>query len=126
MRNSLLPGDFRNAFALAVQVVNQLPLDFDIRAYTDKVFRMYGGKEEPVPFRCCMEILDQIIDRFGDGIQLDNVTEKYFSVTVPVCLGTTFCGRVFMFTGRMTIEGPDAAAREYAGYLEKALDDVLA
>ena len=49
MRNSLLPGDFRNAFALTIQVVNQLPLDFDIRAYTDKVFRIYGGKEEQGP-----------------------------------------------------------------------------
>ena len=43
------------------------PEGFDIRDYTDKVFRMYGGQEEKVTLRCSMEILDQVIDRFGTG-----------------------------------------------------------
>ncbi len=108
------------------QARKETPAGFDIRDYTDKVFRMYGGPEETVTLRCRMEILDQVIDRFGDGIQLEDVTEEFFTVKVPVCLSTTFYGWVFMFTGQMTIEAPDYVAREYAGYLEKALDDVLA
>ena len=51
------------------------PEDFDIRNYTDKVFRMYGGAEEDVTLKCDMEIPDQVIDRFGDGAELKNSRE---------------------------------------------------
>ena len=100
------------------------PEDFDIRDYTDKVFRMYGGPEEEVTLRCSLEILDQVIDRFGEGIELRDVTEDAFTVTVPVSLSTTFYAWVFQFVGRMSITAPESAREEYAGYLKKALEDV--
>ena len=65
------------------------PEGFNVRDYTDKVFRMYGGMEEKVTLRCSMEILDQVIDRFGDGIEI-KAGKKHFTVTVPVSLSTTF------------------------------------
>lgn len=92
------------------------PDDFDIRDYTDKVFRMYGGPEEKVTLRCSMEILDQVIDRFGDGIGLKNVSKETFEVTVPVSLSTTFYAWVFQFVGKMRILVPDYVRKAYAGY----------
>jgi len=32
---------------------------------------------------------------------------------------------VFQFVGQMAVTGPEHVRTEYAGYLEKALDDVL-
>lgn len=100
------------------------PEGFDIRDYTDKVFRMYGGPEERVTLRCNMEILDQVIDRFGDGIDIKS-GKKHFTVTVPVSLSTTFYAWVFQFVGKMSIICPEHVREAYAGYLEEALDDVL-
>ena len=100
------------------------PEDFDIRDYTDKVFRMYGGTEEKVTLRCDLEILDQVIDRFGDGIGI-RPGRKHFTVTVPVCLSTTFYAWVFQFVGKMSILAPEYVRVKYAGYLEEALDDAL-
>ena len=109
------------------QMVNKrvpVPEGFDIRDYTDKVFRMYGGPEEKVTLRCSLEILDQVIDRFGDGIELKR--EKwYFMVTVPVNLSTTFYAWVFQYVGKMSIVAPEHVREAYAGYLEEALDDAL-
>ena len=101
------------------------PEDFDVRDYTDKVFRMYGGPEEEVTLRCHLEILDQVIDRFGDGIELKSVTKHHFLVTVPVSLSTTFYAWVFQFVGKMSILAPEHVREAYAGYLQEALDDVL-
>jgi predicted DNA-binding transcriptional regulator YafY len=101
------------------------PEDFDVRDYTDKVFRMYGGPEEKVTLRCNLEILDQVIDRFGEGIELKSVTGHHFLVTVPVSLSTTFYAWVFQFVGKMSILAPEHVRESYAGYLEQALDDVL-
>ena len=100
------------------------PEGFDIRDYTDKVFRMYGGQEEKVTLRCSMEILDQVIDRFGDGIEI-KPGKKHFTVTVPVSLSTTFYAWVFQYVGKMSIICPEHVREAYAGYLEEALDDVL-
>ena len=100
------------------------PEDFDVRDYTDKVFRMYGGLEEKVTLRCSMEILDQVIDRFGDGIDI-KAGKKHFTVTVPVSLSTTFYSWVFQYVGKMSIIAPEHVRTSYAGYLEEALDDVL-
>lgn len=100
------------------------PEKFDVRDYTDKVFRMYGGLEEKVTLRCNLEILDQVIDRFGDGIEI-KPGKKHFTVTVPVSLSTTFYAWVFQYVGKMSILAPEHVREAYAGYLEEALDNVL-
>ena len=97
---------------------------FDVRDYTDKVFRMYEGIEEEVTLRCSMEIIDQVIDRFGDGIEI-RPGKKHFTITVPVSLSTTFYAWVFQYVGKMSIISPEYVREAYAGYLEEALDDVL-
>ena len=101
------------------------PETFDIRDYTDKVFRMYGGPEEEVTLKCSKEILDQVIDRFGDGVELKKVRKDSFEVTVPVGLSTTFYAWVFQYVGKMQILGPEYVRTEYAWYLQDAIDDTL-
>lgn len=101
------------------------PDGFDIRDYTDKVFRMYGGPEEEVTLRCSMEILDQVIDRFGDGVELKPGHNGHFMITVPVSLSTTFYAWVFQFVGKMSIVSPEHVREAYAGYLSEAIDEVL-
>ncbi len=108
------------------------PEDFDVRDYTDKVFWMFDGPEETVTLRFAEEILDQVIDRFGEGVELEtgkagtgNGKSSHFTVTVPVRLSTTFYAWVFQFVGKMSILAPEHVRTSYAGYLEEALDDVL-
>lgn len=100
------------------------PDEFDVRDYTDKVFRMYGGMEDKVTLRCRMEILDQVIDRFGDGIDI-KPEKNHFIVTLPVSLSTTFYAWVFQYVGKMNIVSPEHVREAYANYLKEALDDLL-
>ena len=44
-----------------------------LRVYIDKVFRMYGGMEENVTLKCSAQILDLVIDRFGEEFILQDV-----------------------------------------------------
>ncbi len=101
------------------------PEDFDVRDYTDKVFRMYGGPEEKVTLLCKLEILDQVIDQFGEQVELKDVRREHFTVTVPVSLSTTFYAWVFQYVGKMRILAPEHVRESYAGYLEQAMDEVL-
>ena len=100
------------------------PDTFDIRDYTDKIFKMYGGDEEKVTLRCTLEILDQVIDQFGDSIELKDITDTHFTITVPVSLSTTFYAWVFQYIGKMKIETPEYVRQAYADYLKQAMDGI--
>ncbi len=101
------------------------PEDFNIQDYTDKVFWMYDGNEEEVTLRCQLHLMDQVIDKFGEGISVTNVTRKHFDVTVPVHISGTFYAWVTQFIGEMTIIAPGHVREAYAGYLQDGIDDVL-
>lgn len=98
------------------------PEDFDARDYTDRIYKMYGGPEEQVTLRCSTEILNQVIDRFGDGTEIIPDTNN-FTVTVPVSLSTTFYAWAFQYVGKMTIRAPEYVRKEYAAYLQQALEE---
>ena len=101
------------------------PDDFNVQDYTDKVFWMYDGNEEEVTLRCRHKILDQVIDRFGEGIELKNITKQTFDVTVPVCISGTFYAWIVQFIGEMNIVAPGNIRDAYAEYLQDGIDDVL-
>ena len=101
------------------------PEDFRIQDYTDKVFRMFDGPEEEVTLRCRKGILDQVIDTFGEQVELQNVQKDTFDITVPVSVSGTFYAWVFQFVGEMNIVAPGHVRDAYAEYLQQAIDDVL-
>ena len=96
------------------------PEGFDVRDYADRVFWMFDGPKEEVTLRCATEILDQVIDRFGENVALRNQTKDAFDVTVPVSVSGTFFAWVFQFTGKMALTGPEWVREEYGRMLEKA------
>ena len=101
------------------------PDDFNIQDYTDKVFWMYGGNEEEVTLRCKHCLMDQMIDKFGEGIEIQNVRRENFDITVPVDISGTFYAWVTQFVGEMTIVAPEHVRQAYAEYLTEAIDDAL-
>lgn len=101
------------------------PEGFNVQDYTDKVFWMFNGPQEEVTLRCRQAILDQVIDRFGQDIEIMNVQNDTFDITVPVSISGTFYAWVFQFVGEMNIISPGHVKDAYADYLQEAIDDVL-
>ena len=101
------------------------PEDFNIQDYTDKVFWMYDGNEEDVTLRCKRHLMDQMIDKFGEGVNVSNVRRETFDITVPVHISGTFYAWVTQFIGEMTITGPEHVRDAYAEFLQEGIDDVL-
>ena len=101
------------------------PEDFSIQDYTEKVFWMFDGPHEDVTLRCRQSILDQVIDKFGEQVEIKNVRKDTFDITVPVSISGTFYAWVFQFVGEMNIVAPGHVKDAYAEYLQEAIDDVL-
>ncbi len=100
------------------------PDDFDVRDYTDKIFWMFNGPIEDVTLRCSMNILDQVIDRFGEETEIKKVDSNAFDITVPVAVSGTFFAWVFQFTGEMKIQGPESVKEKYRNMLQGAMSDM--
>lgn len=101
------------------------PDDFDVRDYTDKIFWMFNGPTENVTLRCSMNILDQVIDRFGEETEIQKADSNTFDVTVPVAVSGTFFAWVFQFTGEMQIQGPESVKEKYREMLQGAMNEML-
>ena len=97
------------------------PEDFSIRDYTDKIFWMYGGPETKVTLRCRSNVMDQVIDKFGENVKVKNIQDGTFEITVPVSISPTFYGWLFQFVGEINIVEPGPTIEAYAEYLQKAI-----
>lgn len=89
------------------------PEDFDVSAYSNKVFQMFSGEETTVELECDTALMKYVIDRFGLDVETEELSEDKSRVKVSVELSPTFYGWVFQFGGGVKIVGPELAVEEF-------------
>ena len=97
------------------------PEDFDVSAYSNKVFQMFSGEEITVELECDTALMKYVIDRFGIDVETEELSEDKFLAKVPVDLSPTFYGWVFQFGGGIRIMGPEEAEEAYKEMVDKAV-----
>ena len=95
------------------------PEDFDVSAYSNKVFQMFSGEETTVELECDTALMKYVIDRFGLDVETEELSEDKFLAKVPVDLSPTFYGWVFQFGGGVKIVGPEEVIEGFGKLLEK-------
>ena len=90
------------------------PEGFNLDDYSRKVFEMYDGEEVDVVLECKNDFMKYIIDRFGEDVDTEPVSDETFQARVRVSLSPTFYAWVFTFEGGIKILEP-----------EKAVDDIV-
>lgn len=94
---------------------------FNSADYSQKIFGMYGGKEELVTLECSPHLAGVIIDRFGTEPTLIK-TERGFRVSLRVMLSPNFYAWVFGFGSDMKIISPTSARDELIALAENILN----
>ena len=74
-----------------------------------------------VTLRCHISLVDNIIDKFGESVQISNVTQDSFDATASASVSGTFLSWVFQYAGQMHILSPEPARRLYEEMLTSAL-----
>lgn len=95
--------------------------NFDIGAYSDKLFGMFNGEESLVTLRCSNNRAGVIIDRFGKSVPFRNVDGEHFELTVKVILSSHFYTWLMNFGKDIVITSPQFAAEEYKEIAKAAL-----
>lgn len=100
-----------------------LPRSFKLDKFLRTTFRMYsgGGEQLEVSLLCENEMMDAIIDRFGEKVKTEAADEAHFRLTVPVFVNSVFFSWIFGFGGKVKIEGPEEVKAGYREMVGKAM-----
>ena len=91
-----------------------IPEDLDLNEYKRTMFRMYNGERMTVELLCEASVMDAIIDRFGEDVDIGLVDESTFSVSVETAVSHVFYSWLFGFGGKVRLTEPRKAVEQYA------------
>ena len=97
------------------------PADYDIQAFCSQVFMMYDGEPCRVKLRCSNEMMNTIVDCFGDDVQIHKVDDISFIAEADVFTSATFYSWIFAYGGAISIVSPQKVVDEYKKKLSDAL-----
>ncbi len=98
-------------------------------AYSDKhkkpvstSFKMYSGHYREVILKCETRLMQNVIERFGEGFPVQKTVEAgFFQAKVSVEISPPFYAWVFRFDGGIRILAPEDIRDEYDKMLSRAL-----
>lgn len=94
---------------------------FDIAAYANKTFGMFGGKEEIVTLEFENHFIGVVLDRFGKEVSVRKRDAQHFSVRVQVALSGQFYGWLTGLGVGAKITAPTEVVEEYSKYLREVI-----
>lgn len=100
--------------ALSEQPYHPKPEGYNISEYCRQVFSMYDGARCTVKLKCENDLMDDIIDRFGEQVQTAIFDSDHFTATVEVSVSPTFYAWIFTYGGQIEILSPVSVKQEYA------------
>lgn len=81
--------------------------ELNLAKYTNSMFGMYSGETERVKILFSNELVNVVIDRFGEEVSLIKADRDHFSVTVEVTASTPFLAWLFQFGNKAKILWPE-------------------
>ncbi|MCM1498659.1 MAG: WYL domain-containing protein [Clostridium sp.] len=92
---------------------------FDMAAYTTKVFRMFAGTEEAVTLRFQKHLAGVVIDHFGKEVPFYSVDEDHFDIHVNVAVSGQFFGWLFALGDGVELLSPDTVREQLRQELQR-------
>lgn len=99
------------------------PADFDMSDYAKIVIEMFDGEPQEVELLCDNELMKSVIDKFGENIKTERVSDEQFKAIVEVSASKSFYAWCFRFAGLMKIVSPDRVCKEYREMAMKVLEN---
>ena len=97
------------------------PEGFSIDEYINTTFHMFNSEHEEVELICDNDVMDAIIDRFGEEVSTYANDVDSFRVVVNIAVSHVFYSWVFGFGGKVRIQGPEKVKEKYTEMLLAAV-----
>lgn len=99
------------------------PKGFDINKHINEAFHMFDCEKYEVTLRCDNDVMDAMIDKFGDKVKVTNRDDGTFEITETIAVSNVFYSWVFGFGGKVVIEKPDYVENDYRRIIQNILND---
>lgn len=100
------------------------PEGFDIDEYINTTLRMFNTEHQEVELICDNSVIDTIIDRFGEDVDISVVDDNTFRVVTEMAISHVFYGWIFGFGGKVKINAPDNVKANYEKMLKGAMESL--
>lgn len=97
------------------------PEGFDINDHINTTFRMFNSTRSEVELICDNDVMDSIVDRFGEDVSTCPYDQNSFKATVNIAVSNVFYSWVFGFGGKVKISKPSHVIDHYAEMLRNAV-----
>ncbi len=91
--------------------VSEYKTSFDSADYASKVFNMFSGKPETAELKCSVDLIEEIVDRFGENAVLRRSGEEYFLLREEMSINDGLVSWIMQFGDKIEVVRP-AALRE--------------
>ena len=98
--------------------------NFDLNAYRQELFDMYGGEKMEVRLIFPQDLLEIAIDRFGEGITPISNGDGEYIVYTTVQVSKTFFSWLTTFEGQVRIDYPQTVKDQYAEFVKKLAENL--
>lgn len=98
------------------------PEGFNVNEYINTTFFMFNSEHAEVELICDNDVMDAIIDRFGEDVTIYANDLNSFRAVVNVATSHIFYSWVFGFCGKVKIKEPEAVKQKYFEMIKSALD----
>lgn len=100
------------------------PEGFDINEYINTTFRMFNSDRAEVELICDNDVMDSIIDRFGEDVATYVNDTTSFRAVVDIAVSNVFYSWVFGFGGKVKIKAPESVRAKYAHMVQTAANQI--
>lgn len=97
-----------------------MPKNFNINIYLNTMFRMYYGEPKEIELICDNSVMDSIIDRFGEDVNVYAYDMESFRIVVRTAISHVFYSWVFGFGGLVRIKSPKDVKDAYSQMIRQA------
>jgi len=97
--------------------------EFNPAEYTRKVIRMFddGLRERRITLRCRNDLMNNVLDRFGEETKTKAADGETFTAQVTVVPSSTFFAWIVQYKGGIRIEKPEEVAEDFGKMLKMML-----
>ena len=87
--------------------VSNYTRSFDSADYASKLFNMFSGEAKPIEIVCENQLLDTMLDRFGENARIQKVDDNHFLIRTNAVVSDGLAAWVLQFGGRVKLRRPN-------------------
>ncbi len=87
--------------------VSDYKLKFNSADYASKLFNMFSGEPRPVEFICDNEMIEQVLDRFGERVKMQKYDDEHFAVKTNAAVSDGLVSWLLGFGGKIKVKSPN-------------------